>query len=115
MKTLVVNGKKFASRLLILGFVIFVSVMFSTVPALATDFEFGTQFGISHLIPDGDDSTTSITYIRVPSSAFLDIGTSPTSLSLRGFRISSLLLVRNSVLAECQFLRSIGERRKKRA
>ena len=80
MKTLVVDEKKFASRLLILSFVIVVSVMFSTVPALATDFEVGTQFGISHIIPEGDDSTTTITYTRLPSSTFLDIGSSPTSL-----------------------------------
>ena len=63
MKTLVVNGKKFASRLLILSFVIVVSVMFSTVPALATEFEFGTQFGISHIIARNDEysDTTSCT------------------------------------------------------
>ena len=68
MKTLVVNGKKFASRLLILSFVIVVSVMFSTVPALATEFEFGTQFGISHIIARNDEysDTTSLTLTHIP-------------------------------------------------
>ena len=78
MKTLVVNEKKFASRLLILSFVIVVSVMFSTVPAFATDFEVGTQFGVSHQIPDDDDFSTSFTTTHILSAGYS--GGSPTSL-----------------------------------
>ena len=81
MKTLVVNQKNIGINLPILGFVLLASLLLTIVPALATtEFEVGTQFGISHLIPDGDDSTTSITYTRLPSGTFLDIGSSPTSL-----------------------------------
>lgn len=80
MKTLVVNQKNIGTSLPILGFVLLASLLLAIAPALANEFEIGTQFGISHLIPDGDDSTTSITYTRLPSSTFLDIGSSPTSL-----------------------------------
>ena len=78
MKTLVVIGKEFVSRLLFLSFVIVVSVMLSTVPASATEFEVGTQFGISHIVPDDDDSS-SITFTQIPSSIVF-LGSSPTSL-----------------------------------
>ena len=78
MKTLVVIGKEFVSRLLFLSFVIVVSVMLSTVPASATEFEVGTQFGISHIVPDYDDSS-SITFTQIPSSIVF-LGSSPTSL-----------------------------------
>lgn len=71
MKTLIVSTLTMFS---------FAFLMLATVPVMATDFEIGTQFGISHLIPEGDDSTTSITYTRLPSGTFLDIGSSPTSL-----------------------------------
>lgn len=47
---------------------------------MATEFEIGTQFGISRLIPNSDDSMTNITYTRLPSGTFFDIGSSPTSL-----------------------------------
>jgi len=78
MKMLVVNQKNIGTSLPILGFVLLVSLLLAITPALANEFEIGTQFGISHLIPEGDDSTT-ITYIRLPSSiAYL--GASPTSL-----------------------------------
>lgn len=79
MKTSVVNQKNIGTRLSILGFVLLVSLLLAITPALANEFEIGTQFGISHLIPEGDDSTT-ITYTRLPSVASLDIGSSPTSL-----------------------------------
>ena len=80
MKTLVVNQKKIGTILPILGFVFLASLVLATVPASANEFEIGTQFGISHLRPEGDDST-SITYTRLPSGTFLlDIGSSPTSL-----------------------------------
>ena len=80
MKTLVVNQKNIGTSLPILGFVLFTSLVLATVPALGnTDFEVGTQFGISHIIPAGDDSTT-ITYTRLPSGTFLDTGSSPTAL-----------------------------------
>ena len=51
MKTLIVNQKNFVSILSILGLVIFVSSISPIVPALATDFEIGTQFGISTSFP----------------------------------------------------------------
>ena len=78
MKSLVVIGKEFVSSLLFLSFVIVVSVMLSTVPASATEFEVGTQFGISHIVPDYDDSS-SITFTQIPSSIVF-LGSSPTSL-----------------------------------
>ena len=75
MKTLVGNKNKIVSILTMFTFLIL-----AAVPVMATEFEFGTQFGISHLIPEGDDST-SLTYTRLPSGTFfLDIGSSPTSL-----------------------------------
>ena len=80
MKTLVVNQKNIGISLPIFGFVLLASLLLTIVPALANEFEVGTQFGISHIIPDGDDSTTSITYTRLPSGTFIDIGSSPTSL-----------------------------------
>ena len=81
MKTLVANRKDFVSRLSIFGFVLLASFVLAIVPALGTtEFEVGTQFGLSHLIPEGDDSTTTITYTRLPSSTFLDTSSAPTSL-----------------------------------
>ncbi len=80
MKTLVVNQKKIRTSLPVLGFILLASLLLAIVPALANEFEVGTQFGISYLIPEGDDSTTTITYTRLPSGTFLDIGSSPTSL-----------------------------------
>ena len=72
MKTLIVSTLTMFS---------FAFLMLATVPVMATEFEIGTQFGVSHLIPNSeDDSTTSITYTRLPSGTFLDIGSSPTSL-----------------------------------
>ena len=79
MKTLVVNQKNIGTSLPILGFVLLASLLLTIVPALANEFEVGTQFGISYIIPEGDDSTT-ITYTRLPSVASLDVGSSPTSL-----------------------------------
>ena len=54
MKMQIVNRKS----LMIFGLAFLVSLVFSVNPALATDFEVGTQFGISHIIPDGDDEFT---------------------------------------------------------
>lgn len=80
MKTLVVNQKNIGTSLPILGFVLLASLVLAIAPALGTtEFEVGTQFGISHLIPDGDDSTTSITYTHIPSAPVY-IGSAPTSL-----------------------------------
>ena len=82
MKTLVLNEKKLGTILPILGFVLLTSLVLTTGPASATEFEFGTQFGLSHLQPDNDDAfLTSLTYIRLPSSPPLEIlSPSPTSL-----------------------------------
>ena len=81
MKTLVVNQKNIGTNLPISGFVLLASLLLTIVPTFGTtDFEVGTQFGISYIIPEGDDSITSITYTRLPSAASLDVGSSPTSL-----------------------------------
>ena len=81
MKTFAVIQNKFVSILTIFGLTVLVSLILSAMPALGTtEFEFGTQFGISHIIPEGDDSTTTITYTRLPSSTFLDTSSAPTSL-----------------------------------
>ena len=66
--------------LTVFGFTLLVSLVLPIVPALANEFEVGTQFGISHIIPEGEDSTTRITYTRLPASTFLDTGSAPTSL-----------------------------------
>lgn len=58
-----------------------VSSILWVMPTFATEFEFGTQFGISHLRPEGNDYySTNITYTRFPSGTFLDVGSAPTSL-----------------------------------
>lgn len=81
MKTPILNWKDLVSSLTVLGFTVLISLVLPVMPALAIEFEIGTQFGISHLIPDDeDDFSTSITYARFPSGTFLDIGSSPTSL-----------------------------------
>lgn len=76
MKMLVVNRNKIVSFLAMFTFLVL-----AAVPVMATEFEVGTQFGISHLIPDSDDDfSTNITYTRLPSGTFLDVGSAPTSL-----------------------------------
>ena len=67
--------------LTILGFTLIFSLVLPIITIRATDFEVGTQFGISRLVPTGeDDSSGSLTYTRLPSGAFVDIGPSPTTL-----------------------------------
>ena len=86
MYTFVENRKIIVSILTVFGFAVIVSLVSPIVPALATGFEVGTQFGISHLTPVSEgDSSTSFTYVQVPSGTFLDIGTSPTSLYVTWF------------------------------
>lgn len=81
MKTPLINRKNVVSILPILGFVILVSLIFPTVPTSAIDFEIGTQFGISHLVPNiDDDYAVSLTYTRVPSGSFFDISSTPPSI-----------------------------------
>ena len=80
MKTPVLNGKNLVSILTIFCFTLLTVLVLPGVSALATEFEIGTQFGISRLILDSDDSTTNITYTRLPSGTFFDVGSSPTSL-----------------------------------
>ena len=81
MKTLLVNRKNVVSTLPILGFVILVSLIFPIVPTSAIDFEIGTQFGISHLVPNVDDDyAVSLTYTRFPSGSFFDISSTPPSI-----------------------------------
>lgn len=79
MKMLLVHRKNFVPILTTFSVAVLVFVVSALSPALeTTDFEVGTQFGMSYLFSsDADDSTT--TYIRLPSSPSLDI-VSPTSL-----------------------------------
>ena len=79
MKILLLNKNNVVSILPILGFVTLVSLIFPIVPTSAIDFEIGTQFGISHLVPEIDDDY-ALTYTRVPSGSFFDISSTPTSL-----------------------------------
>ena len=55
--------------LTIFSFILVVSVVLSVVPALATEFEIGTQFGISQ-IASTDDDDTHLTSTQIPSAAF---------------------------------------------
>ena len=79
MKTLIMNRKITMSILTRYSFAFLVALVLPTVPASATDFEIGTQFGISHTIPVDDDNDSSLTFIGIPSSV-LDPGHLPTSL-----------------------------------
>ena len=65
MKVLVVNRKITVSILTLFGFA-FLVTLGSVVPASATDFEVGTQFGISHLLISDDNETASATFIQIP-------------------------------------------------
>lgn len=81
MKTRLVNQNNVVSILTILGFVTLVSFIFPIASTSAIDFEIGTQFGVSHLVPDVDDDyAVSITYTRVPSGAFFDISSTPPAI-----------------------------------
>ncbi len=60
-------------------FTLLVSLVLPIVPALATDFEVGTQFGISHQIPDDNEPfSASVTTTHILSAGYS--GGSPTSL-----------------------------------
>ncbi len=63
------------------GVIFLISLTLPVVPTLGTtEFEIGTRFGISHLVPDADDSiSTSITYANILSAPAY-IGSSPTAL-----------------------------------
>ncbi len=54
--------------------------LFSILPTFATDFDFGTQFGISRLVSVDEDDGTTLTYTRFPSGSIIEIGNAPTSL-----------------------------------
>ena len=77
MKTLVVNRNKIVSILAMFAFLVL-----ATAPALANEFEFGTQFGVSHLVPETDYGSSSVTLLRVPSG---DIGSALSSPYLTWF------------------------------
>ena len=81
MKNISYKSKKFGTILPISGFIFLTSLVLTIVPAFAADFEFGTQFGISRLVPDddGNDYSSNITYTQIPSSS-LYLGSSPTVL-----------------------------------
>ena len=109
MKTLVVKKNKTVSIL-----TMFVFLLLATVPALgATEFEVGTRFGISHLVPDtADDSfstSTRITFTSIPS-AIANIGSSPPALYATWFPSKQLAIGpefsfgRMSISEEYEFL-----------
>lgn len=72
MKTLDLKCKNVVSILTL--------ILFTTLPAFATGFDIGTQFGISHLVPEDERDTSTYTYTRLPSGSLFDIGAAPTSL-----------------------------------
>lgn len=77
MKTLVLSVNKFASKPLILSFIIVVSVMFSTVSVSVAEFEVGTQFGITRLSPADEDNSSNVLILQVPSGEISGAGASP--------------------------------------
>ncbi|MCY3743894.1 MAG: hypothetical protein OXH00_23005 [Candidatus Poribacteria bacterium] len=79
MKTLVVNQKNIGTSLPISGFVLLASLLLTIVPALANEFEVGTQFGISHSIINDDDSSFTATTTAIPSG-ITNPGYAPPSL-----------------------------------
>ena len=81
MKTRILNWKHLAPMLTIFGSTVLMSLVLPIVPASAIDFEIGTQFGVSHLVPNVDDDYAgSLTYTRGPSGAFFDISSTPPSI-----------------------------------
>lgn len=79
MNTIFMKQKNITSKLYIPLIVLSISLISPIVPTFAADFEFGTQFGISRLVPDEDDSTVTLTYMQFPS-AIMNFGTTPTLL-----------------------------------
>lgn len=55
-------------------------ILFTSLPAFATGIDIGTQFGISHIVPEDERDTTTYTFTRLPSGSLFDIGSPPTSL-----------------------------------
>jgi len=74
MKTLGVKKNKTVSILTMFAFLVL-----ATVPALANEFEVGTQFGISHSIITDDDSSFTATTTAIPSG-ITNPGYAPPSL-----------------------------------
>ena len=77
MKTLVLSVNKFASKPLILSFIIVVSVMFSTVSVSVAEFEVGTKFGFTHIVPTDGDISSGTSLLQVPSGDIFNVGASP--------------------------------------
>ena len=63
MKTLFVKKNNIVSTLTMFSFAF---LILTSIPASATDFEFGTQFGISHIIASDDYDTESFTFTQIP-------------------------------------------------
>ena len=63
MKTYIFNKNNIVSALIMFSFAF---LILTSIPAMATDFEFGTQFGISHIIASDDYDTTSFTFTQIP-------------------------------------------------
>lgn len=81
MKIRILNWKHLAPMLTIFGSTVLMNLVLPTVPASAIDFEIGTQFGVSHLVPNVDDDyAVSLTYTRAPSGSFFDISSTPPSI-----------------------------------
>ncbi len=77
MKTLVLRVNKFASKPQILSFIIVVSVMFSIVSVSVAEFEVGTEFGFTHIVPPDGDISSGTSILQVPSGDINNVGASP--------------------------------------
>ena len=86
MKTLIVHKNKIVSILTMFSIVL---LMLTAVPAIAAEFEVGTQFGISHLVDENDYSSASVTLLAVPSG---EIGSVPASPYLTWFPSKQLAI-----------------------
>lgn len=55
----------------------FAFLLLATVPAMATEFEIGTQFGFSHFYPRNENPSSSVSLLQVPSGEISNVGASP--------------------------------------
>ncbi len=55
-------------------------ILSTTLPAFATGIDIGTQFGISHIVPEDERGTSTYTFTQLPSGSLFDVGSPPTSL-----------------------------------
>ena len=96
MKTIITNIRYIVSIFsltLLLSFTLPLYPVFASElqPVIGADFEFGTQFGITHITPDDEDLDSSVTLTHIPTS-FAYIGASPTSLYFTWYPISHVAI-----------------------